>query len=177
MGCAIDLYFLSSMCCVHFCNSAALEHMKTLESTIGPGWKREQQKSCSVLYAPCCRVLAGGFHWLTADLKHVWWMWRVRVQGDGLQGKSRKGKDTLRDKRAQSVRKNMSVIVLMRFLYISICIVTLKKLLCGCPFTVPAELDVLFPQLFVWFYVVSNSWEQYLCLLLLNASLWTSTSH
>lgn len=56
MGCVIDLNLLSSMCCIHFCNSAALAHMNTLESTIGPGWKREQHKSDSVFYSALPRL-------------------------------------------------------------------------------------------------------------------------
>lgn len=51
MGWAVDLYLLSSICCIHFCSSAVLAQTNTLESTIGPGWKREENISCSVLYA------------------------------------------------------------------------------------------------------------------------------
>lgn len=101
MGFAIDLYFLSSICCVHFCNSAALGQMKTLESIIGPGWKKEQHNLGSEMctFRPCLRWTCS----LTADLKHVRWVWAVRLQGDRLQGKTRKGKNALRDKRK---RKN-----------------------------------------------------------------------
>lgn len=102
MGCIMDLYLLSSTCCIHFCSSAALAHMNTLESITGPGWKREQRQSCSGFHT-VLHILAelSNFHWLTADFKHVWRMWRVHVQRHDLEGKSREGKNALRDKKRQ----------------------------------------------------------------------------
>lgn len=107
MGCAIDLCLLSSMCCIHFCCSAALAHMNTLESTIGPVWEREPHTQ----YFTCSSLLGevGNFCWLTTDLKHVRWMWRIMVQRDGLQGESRKGKDALQDKRTRKNRSCLSL--------------------------------------------------------------------
>lgn len=101
MGFATDSYFLSSICCVHFCNSAALEQLKTLESIIGPGWKKEQQSLGSEI-CTFCQCLSWTCS-LTADLKHVRWVWAVRLQEDRPQRETRKGKNALRDKRK---RKN-----------------------------------------------------------------------
>lgn len=47
VGWVFDLCLLSSMCCIHLCSSAALAHVKSLESTTGPGSKEEQYKSRS----------------------------------------------------------------------------------------------------------------------------------
>lgn len=91
MGCAIDLYLLSSMCCIHFCSSTELEHMKTLASIIGPGGK-EGTGWITLSTSRCLLTDFGHFCRLTADLEHVWWMCRFYR----FQGKARKGKDTLR---------------------------------------------------------------------------------
>ena len=69
--------------------------------------ERRDNTSHALSFTLCYHVSARlcNFHWLTADLKHVWWMWRVGVQGDGLQGKSGEWEDALQGKRRQSFSK------------------------------------------------------------------------